>query len=103
MVTAPMINLTTMQHRLRPDTMRFRARKLPPDHQGGIRVIHDVAHAGNNEVRNKLDLYLPDGQLFPVVVFAHGGACVSSGKARHASLGTLLARNGVAFPAGGRR
>jgi acetyl esterase/lipase len=95
MVTAPMCDLTALPNRLRPDTVRFRARKSPLDRQAGIRVIHDVAYAGNAEVRNKLDLYLPDRALFPMVVFAHGGAWVSGDKALHASLGTFLARNGI--------
>ena len=45
----------------------------------GIRVILDLPYAG--DVRNKLDLYLPDRATFPVVVFVHGGAWVSGDKA----------------------
>jgi acetyl esterase/lipase len=45
--------------------------------------------------RNKLDLYLPDRPIFPVVVFVHGGAWVSGDKAFYSHVGGFFAKHGI--------
>jgi acetyl esterase/lipase len=61
----------------------------------GVRVLLDVPYHANGGERHKLDMYLPDGREFPVVVFAHGGAWVGGDKALHGHLGSFLARHGI--------
>jgi acetyl esterase/lipase len=61
----------------------------------GARVFLDVPYQSDAEDRHKLDLYLPDRRMFPVVVFAHGGAWVSGNKALHGHLGSFLAKHGI--------
>jgi acetyl esterase/lipase len=49
-----------------------------------------------DDVRHKLDLYLPRGHKgFPVLVFVHGGGWTKGSKEGFAKLGSLLARNGI--------
>src|SRR5438105_2837308 len=49
-----------------------------------------------DEVRHKLDVYVPKGQKkFPVMMFVHGGTWKSGTKELYEPLGKLYARNGV--------
>ena len=45
-----------------------------------MRVIEDLYYTGSNHPRQSLDLYLPDGDRFPVVIYFHGGGIVSGNK-----------------------
>jgi acetyl esterase/lipase len=87
--------LLASRHRLLHRLERIFGRASLPFRQCSTRVIHDIPYASNQEVRNKLDLYLPDRRQFPVVVFAHGGSWVSGDKALHSALGTFLAKHGI--------
>ena len=45
-----------------------------------MRIIEDIFYTSSNHIRQSLDLYLPDGDSFPVVVYFHGGGIVSGNK-----------------------
>jgi acetyl esterase/lipase len=85
-----------VKHGLRPHLGKSAWRSAPKAPSGlSVRVLLDIPYAGNDEDKNKLDLYLPDRRTFPVVVFAHGGGWDSGDKAPHGYLGTFLARHGI--------
>jgi acetyl esterase/lipase len=64
-----------------------------------VEAVKNVAYFEGkdaDDVRHKLDLYVPKGQKgFPVLVFVHGGAWQKGNKAAFEKLGRLFARNGV--------
>jgi acetyl esterase/lipase len=72
-----------------------------------VEVVKDVAYSDAkdaDEVRHKLDLYLPKGQKdFPVLLFIHGGGWRNGSKNGFAKQGQLLARNGVGVVAANYR
>lgn len=89
---------------------RNQPRNSAPRSLEGVRVMRDLDYAGNDNPRQKLDLYLPekratDSSNLPVIVFIHGGgwqngdktsggqkiaALVASGKYAGASIGYRL-------------
>jgi acetyl esterase/lipase len=64
-----------------------------------VEVVRNVAyHEGKDadDVRHKLDLYLPKAHKdFPVLLFVHGGAWRSGSKELYTPLGRLFAKNGI--------
>jgi acetyl esterase/lipase len=83
------------QRGTRTGSFRAPGRANPSGGGVGVRVLHDIPYAAAGGDRHKLDLYLPDRQVFPVVVFAHGGGWVWGDKALHGHLGTYLAKHGI--------
>jgi acetyl esterase/lipase len=75
------------------------AAKVPSGGPFEVEVVKDVAYSDAkdaDEVRHKLDLYLPKGHKdFPVLLFIHGGGWRNGSKNGFAKQGQLLARNGV--------
>jgi acetyl esterase/lipase len=67
------------------------------DHE--VEAVKNVAYFEGKDadnVRHKLDLYVPKGPKgFPVLVFVHGGAWQKGNKAGFEKLARLFARNGV--------
>lgn len=45
-----------------------------------MRVVKDIYYTSFNHPRQSLDLYLPDGDNFPVVIYFHGGGIVGGSK-----------------------
>lgn len=45
-----------------------------------MKVIEDIYYTSSNHPRQTLDLYLPDCDSFPVVIYFHGGGIVSGSK-----------------------
>ena len=64
-----------------------------------MKVISDICYCNNGSERNKLDLYLPDAEEFPVYVHFHGGGIESGDKAGHKELGEFLTEKGIAYVA----
>jgi acetyl esterase/lipase len=95
MSTASHSSLDIRPHRFRASGVRPSIRKPHSDRKADVRVLLNLPYAGNEEHRQKLDLYLPDRLSFPVVVFAHGGAWVQGNKAMHGHLGVFLAKHGI--------
>jgi acetyl esterase/lipase len=69
-----------------------------PDSQ----VVHDVPYGGAADPARRVDLYLPAGKDFPMVVFAHGGGWREgdknlrvAGADVYANIGRFLAGQGV--------
>ncbi len=66
---------------------------------GPVRIVRDVVYHGDH-TRQKLDLYLPEGQKdFPVVVVVHGGAWLIGDNrccGLYGSVGEFLASQGIA-------
>ncbi len=64
-----------------------------------VTVDKDIAYvdgAGADDVKHKLDVYLPkDHKGFPVLLFVHGGAWRSGDKKLYFKLGETFARNGI--------
>jgi acetyl esterase/lipase len=76
------------------------AKDLP--RPAAVKVVKDVAYydgAGNDPIKHKLDLFLPEGRKdFPVVLFVHGGAWLHGDKnflGFYSALGRSLARQGI--------
>jgi acetyl esterase/lipase len=73
----------------------------PDEPAGGFEVVAEknIAYRtdpGADQLRHRLDLYLPKGQRnFPVVMFVHGGGWHSGSKEMYSPMGRLLARNGL--------
>ena len=75
----------------------------PKTHKSGgdfeVEVVPNIAYyqgEAADEVRHKLDLYLPKGQKnFPVLIFVHGGTWKSGSKNLYEPLGKLYAKNGI--------
>ena len=59
-----------------------------------MRVIEDVYYTNEKSSLQSLDLYLPDGDSFPVVIYFHGGGIVSGDKKE--KFHQFLQRKGVA-------
>jgi len=70
-----------------------------------VRVIRDLAYLpdGAKEERHRLDLYLPPGNGFPVLVSLHGGALMYGGKGDEEHVGRRFASAGVAVAVAGYR
>src|SRR5262245_30588116 len=67
-----------------------------------VEVVNDVRYTENDadDVRHKLDLYLPKGAKgYPVLFFVHGGGWTAGSKNGFAGHGKTFASNGVAFVA----
>jgi acetyl esterase/lipase len=60
-----------------------------------VRALLDLPYVAGGDVRNKLDLYLPDRPSFPVTVFVHGGSWSRGDKSQFGHVGTFLARHGI--------
>ncbi|OWK40185.1 alpha/beta hydrolase [Fimbriiglobus ruber] len=75
------------------------------DNETAVKLIADVPYAdGGDPDRNKLDLYLPEGQTgAPVLVFFHGGGYTKGDRKDAAQFGRTLAKHGVAVAAAGYR
>jgi acetyl esterase/lipase len=62
-----------------------------------VEVRKDIAYAGDDDAKHKLDLYLPKGAKdYPVMVFLHGGSWRSGDRSLYAPLGIHFAENGIA-------
>lgn len=60
-----------------------------------MKIINDVAY-GKLDAQ-KLDVYLPDGDVKAVFLYFHGGGLEGGDKKHTANIGELLAERGVAF------
>lgn len=45
-----------------------------------MKIIEDIYYTSYHHIRQSLDLYLPDGECFPVVIYFHGGGIVAGSK-----------------------
>ena len=63
--------------------------------ENGMKVIKDIAYSDMGHVRQKLDLYLPDCEEFPVFVYFHGGGLEHGSKEGHKHI-QYLTEHGVA-------
>ncbi len=62
-----------------------------------MKLITDICYSDKSE-RNKLDLYLPDCDEFPVFVHFHGGGIEAGDKSTDGKeIGEFLAKSGVAY------
>lgn len=64
-----------------------------------MKVFKDICYSDIKAERNKLDLYIPDAENFPVYVHFHGGGIESGDKSGHSSIGEYLAEKGIAYAA----
>lgn len=55
----------------------------------------DLAYSDADSKKNRLDLYLPEGKDFPVVMWIHGGAWKMGDRSQYAALGRRFAENGI--------
>jgi arylformamidase len=54
----------------------YKEAKLPPN-----QIVHDIPYRqGSSLAAHKLDLFLPDGRDWPVLIFVHGGGWTSGDK-----------------------
>ena len=60
-----------------------------------MRMINDISYSTREHVRQKLDIYLPDAETFPVLVFFHGGGIENGDKSGLNWLGESLAKSGI--------
>src|SRR5262245_18121268 len=74
----------------------------PAADKGGkyeVQVVSNLAYYDGkdaDEVRHKLDLYMPKGKKdFPVLIFVHGGAWSMGTKDLYGPLGKVFAKNGI--------
>ena len=61
-----------------------------------MRILKDVAYGKTYHELKKLDLYLPDCESFPVVVYFHGGGLIGGSKDGGVSIYEYLANAGIA-------
>ncbi len=63
----------------------------------GVREVKDIPYIDDSNAKHRLDLYLPEGSGFPVLIFVHGGAWVRGDKARpqFVKFARSFAREGV--------
>ena len=63
-----------------------------------MKVIKDVAYTQLAHPQQKLDVYLPDTDTFPVFIYFHGGGIAAGDKigSTEEGLGNVLSRNGIA-------
>ena len=65
-----------------------------------MKVFNDICYCNNGSDRNKLDLYIPDCEEFPVFVHFHGGGIESGDKSCGGKeMGEYLADKGIGFVA----
>ena len=60
-----------------------------------MKVINNIAYCEENHERQKLDIYVPDADTFPVFVFFHGGGIVNGSKDGFVQFGKALANQGI--------
>lgn len=58
-----------------------------------MRIIQDVQYSKSDAAINRLDIYLPDTDCFPVFVYFHGGGLESGDKGAHIFIKDLLAQD----------
>lgn len=69
-----------------------------------VEVVKDLAYAGTDNERQKLDLYLPKGKKdYPLVLFLHGGGFSKGDRKDAAQFGETLAKQGIGVAAVGYR
>ncbi len=70
---------------------------LPPVRMSADVEIHkDIAYAGDDLPKHKLDVYIPkDKKNFPVMVFFHGGGWKSGDRSEYPLLGNRFAKAGI--------
>src|SRR5215813_11524902 len=64
-----------------------------------VRVVRDVRYVADAEYafkKDRLDIYIPEGQKsFPVVVSIHGGSLTEGDKSEETHVGQTFARAGI--------
>ena len=62
-----------------------------------MKVLENIYYAGNENNLQALDVYLPDSESFPVLVYFHGGGIVKGDKTERRAFLEAMAKNGVAI------
>ena len=60
-----------------------------------MKSISDISYSTRGHERQKLDIYLPEAESFPTLVFFHGGGIENGDKSSLKWLGEKLAENGI--------
>jgi len=82
------------------------AQAAPPGLPEGFKAVNDLAYAGNDNPRQRLNLYVPaekPAELLPIVVYIHGGGWEGGSKDAAEVLGAFLTSGRVAGASVGYR
>ena len=62
-----------------------------------MRTVKDIFYTSDNDPRRALDIYLPEGESFPVFVYIHGGGIEAGSKDLPGGMAEYFTERGVAL------